>query len=63
MARPRHRPRSRVASSSIRRAYYFRTAIRFETSAAQYPFFNRLVAISSGDRRARGPIYMIEEIL
>src|SRR5947208_2430735 len=43
--------------------YYFRTAPRFETSAPQYAFLNRLIAISSGDRRASGPIYTIEEIL
>ena len=43
--------------------YYFRTAPRFETSAAQYGFLNRLIAISWGDRRAAGPIYTIEEIL
>jgi hypothetical protein len=44
-------------------SYYFRTAPRFETSASRYAFLNRLIAISSGDRRATGPIYMIEEIL
>ena len=43
--------------------YYFRTAPRFETSASQYGFLNQLIAISSGDRRASGPIYTIEEIL
>ena len=43
--------------------YYFRTAIRFETSAPQYAFLNQLIAVSSGDRRASGPIYTIEEIL
>ena len=43
--------------------YYFRTAPRFETSAAQYAFLNRLLAIAVGDRRARGPIYTIYEIL
>jgi hypothetical protein len=43
--------------------YYFRTAPRFETSAPQYAFLNRVVAIASGDRRAGGPIYSIEEIL
>ena len=43
--------------------YYFRTAPRFETSAPQYSFLNRLIAISSGDRRASGPVYTIEEIL
>jgi hypothetical protein len=43
--------------------YYFRTAPRFETSAPQYAFLNRLVAIAVGDRRASGPIYSIFEIL
>src|SRR3954447_17826096 len=43
--------------------YYFRTAVRFETSAAQYAFLNRLIAISTGDRRPTGPIYTIDEIL
>ena len=43
--------------------YYFRTTPRFATSAPQYAFLNRLIAISSGDRRASGPIYTIEEIL
>jgi hypothetical protein len=31
--------------------------------APQYAFLNQLIAISSGDRRASGPIYTIEEIL
>ena len=43
--------------------YYFRTAVRFETSAAQYGFLNRLLAVSSGNRLPGGPIYTIEEIL
>src|SRR5262245_56964928 len=43
--------------------YYFRTMPRFETSAAQYAFLNRVIAIASGDRRPSGPIYTIEEIL
>ena len=43
--------------------YYFRTAPRFETSVPQYAFLNRLIAIASGDRRASGPIYTVEEIL
>jgi hypothetical protein len=43
--------------------YYFRTAPRFETSAPQYAFLNRIIAIASGDRRASGPTYMIEEVL
>jgi hypothetical protein len=43
--------------------YYFRTAPRFETAAPKYAFLNRLVAVASGDRRAAGPIYTIDEIL
>ena len=43
--------------------YYFRTAPRFETSAPEYAFLNRLVAIAVGDRRPRGPIYSIYEIV
>lgn len=43
--------------------YYFRTAPRFETGDARYAFLNRLLAIASGDRRAAGPIYTIDEIL
>jgi len=42
---------------------YFRTAPRFETSAPSYSFLNRLIAVASGDRRATGPIYTINEII
>lgn len=43
--------------------YYFRTTPRFETGDPRYRFLNRLLAVSTGDRRAEGPIYTIEEIL
>jgi hypothetical protein len=43
--------------------YYFRTTPRFETSAPSYAFLNRVIAIASGDRRASGPTYTIEEVL
>jgi hypothetical protein len=43
--------------------YYFRTTPRFETAAANYAYLNRTLAIASGDRRATGPIYSIDEIL
>jgi hypothetical protein len=43
--------------------YYFRTTPRFETGHPTYAFLNRLLAVSSGDRRAEGPIYSIDEIL
>jgi hypothetical protein len=44
-------------------AYYFRTAPRFETGDPRYAFLNRLLAVSSGDRRPGGPIYTIDEVL
>src|SRR3954464_10976680 len=44
-------------------AYYFRTMPRFETGHPKYAFLNRILAVSSGDRRAEGPIYTIAEIL
>jgi len=43
--------------------YYFRTASRFDTGHAKYAFLNRLLAVSTGDRRPEGPIYTIHEIL
>ena len=43
--------------------YYFRTTPRFETAHPKYSFLNRLLAVSSGDRRPEGPIYTIDEIL
>jgi hypothetical protein len=44
-------------------SYYFRTTLRFETSAPKYAFLNRLLAVATGDRRATGPIYTIDEVL
>src|SRR5262245_13015358 len=43
--------------------YYFRTTPRFETAHPKYAFLNRLLAVSSGDRRPEGPIYTIDEIV
>ena len=43
--------------------YYFRTTLRFETADPKYAFLNRLLAVSTGDRRAAGPIYTIDELL
>ena len=43
--------------------YYFRTTLRFETAHPKYAFLNRLLAVSTGDRRPAGPIYTIDEIL
>jgi hypothetical protein len=42
--------------------YYFRSLPRFETGHATYAFLNRVLAVASGDRRAEGPIYTIDEI-
>ena len=43
--------------------YYFRTTLRFETADPKYTFLNRLLAVSTADRRAEGPIYTIHEIV
>ena len=43
--------------------YYFRTTPRFEAAAPKYAFLNRMLAVASGDRRATGPIYSIDEIV
>jgi Protein of unknown function (DUF3237) len=43
--------------------YYFRTTLRFETAHPEYAFLNRLLAVSTGDRRPEGPIYTIDEVL
>jgi hypothetical protein len=43
--------------------YYFRTTPRFETAHPKYAFLNRLLAVSTGDRRPEGPIYTIDELL
>src|SRR5260221_2361040 len=47
---------ARVASVDPSK-YYFRTTPRFDTGAPKYSFLNRLLATSSGDRKATGPIY------
>jgi uncharacterized protein DUF3237 len=42
---------------------YLRTLPRFETSAPEYAFLNRLLAAGVGDIGADGPRHVIEEIL
>jgi hypothetical protein len=42
--------------------YYFRTTPRFETAHPKYTFLNRLLAVSTGNRRPEGPTYTIFEI-
>jgi hypothetical protein len=43
--------------------YYFRTLPRFETGHPKYDFLNRLISVASGNRRPKGPIYTVDEIL
>ena len=43
--------------------YYFRTLPRFETSAEQYAFVNRMIAVGIGEARPNGAIHQIEEVL
>ena len=43
--------------------YYFRTTPRFQTAAPAYAFLNRLIGVATGDRRAEGPVYAIDEVL
>ena len=44
-------------------SYYFRTNPLFETSAPQYDYLNRLVAVAVGHRLPSGPVYNVFEIL
>ncbi|MFE1598967.1 DUF3237 domain-containing protein [Methylobacterium sp. ID0610] len=44
-------------------AYYFRTAVRFETGAAEFAWLNRLLAVGVGQRPPTGPVYDIYAIL
>lgn len=44
-------------------AYYFRIAARFTTSAAQYDWLNRAMAIGIGHRLPEGPVYSLHEII
>lgn len=43
--------------------YYFRTTPRFETAHPKYAFLNKLLAVSTANRRPEGPIYTIDEIV
>ena len=45
------------------KSYYFRIAPVFETSAKKYEWINRIVAVGTGRREPKGPIYAIEEVL
>jgi hypothetical protein len=44
-------------------AYYFRTAVAFETAAPKYDWLNRIIAVGTGRRPPEGPIYDVFEVL
>jgi hypothetical protein len=44
-------------------SYYFRFIALFETSAPEYAWLNRIVAVGIGEREADGPLYNVFEIL
>jgi hypothetical protein len=44
-------------------AYYFRTAVFFETAAEKYDWLNRVIAVGTGHRPPEGPVYDIFEVL
>lgn len=43
--------------------YYFRTTPRFDTAHLKYVFLNKLLAVATGDRRPKGPLYSIYELV
>jgi len=43
--------------------YYFRTSIAFETAAAKYDWLNRIIALGTGRRLPKGPVYEVFEVL
>jgi hypothetical protein len=45
------------------KAYYFRMVPVFETASKKYDWLNRIVAVGTGRREAKGPIYTIHEVL
>ena len=47
----------------LRHGDYFRTVPRFETSADQYAFLNRIISVGVGEARPDGAIHRIEEIV
>ena len=44
-------------------AYYFRIVPSFSTDDPRYDWLNRIVAIGTGDRAARGPHYRIHRVI
>jgi hypothetical protein len=44
-------------------AYYFRTAVMFETAAPKYTWLNNAFFVGTGERKPSGPIYDVFEVL
>jgi hypothetical protein len=44
-------------------AYYFRTAVAFETAAVKYAWLNSAIFVGTGDRKPSGPVYDVFEVL
>ncbi|KMO16755.1 DUF3237 domain-containing protein [Methylobacterium platani] len=44
-------------------AYYFRTALRFETGAPDLAWLTRILAVGVGQRRPEGPVYDVYGVL
>jgi hypothetical protein len=44
-------------------SYYFRFIALFETSAPEYDWINRIIAVGIGERLADGPLYNVFEVL
>jgi Protein of unknown function (DUF3237) len=43
--------------------YYFRTTPSFQTASERFDWLNRVVAVSTGYRKATGPVYHVFEVL
>ena len=43
--------------------YYFRTAVRFETGAAELAWMNKIVAVGVGQRPPSGPTYDVYAVM
>jgi len=44
-------------------SYYFRTTPVFETASTKYDWLNRVVAVATGRREPKGPVYEVYEVL
>ena len=54
---------ARMAAGETIDNIYFRTAVQFETAAADLLWLNDIVAFGFGQRRPEGPVYDVYELL